>query len=105
MNNTQLKYARERLYEAKQQRERDLPYRYGYDAEQKDKLFEEGKYKVVKTDKGSYTIKWEGEEEFVVSRKQELEVLNKQYKAALDQLVLGDVDEALVLINNFVEGK
>lgn len=104
MNNTQLKYARERLYEAKQQREQNLPYHYGYNAEQRDKLFKEGKYKVIKTYNG-YTIEWEGEKEFVEARKIELEILNKQYKAALDQLVLGDVDEALVLINNFVEGK
>lgn len=101
MNNTQLKYARERLAQAKRDKEDKLPRRWGYTNEERDQLFKEGRYRVV-GNKGSYSIEWHGEGELKEAHNLERTKLEKEYRRILDELVLGDDEYALTLINKFI---
>ena len=101
MNNAQLKYARERLAEARSTKLNNTPTFYSFSTETKDKLFAEGKFQVVKK-KDSYVIEWEGEAEEKEKSVKRREEINNQYQKILDQLMLGDDEVALELINKFI---
>lgn len=102
MNNAQLKYAKERLEAAKNDKLNLVSRWWGYDAGTKARLYREGEYSVDEGKNGSYVINWVGEEEKKAELNIRREAIEKSYRAALDQLMLGDVEEALALINKFI---
>lgn len=102
MNNAQLKYAKERLEAAKNDKLNLVPRWWGYDADTKADLYQRGEYAVVEKKNGSYVLEWTGEEEKKAEFNIQREAIEKSYRAALDQLMLGDVEEALALINKFI---
>lgn len=102
MNNAQLKYARERLAQAKRDRQNALGYAHGFTADQRDALYEEGMFSVRKASAGNYVIDWLGEDEYKARRKAAWDKIDVEYQKVLDQLMLGDDAAALEMINKFI---
>lgn len=105
MNSQQLKYARERLNEIYREKQQKIgsSYSWGLSTEEKIKAYNEGNVGIDHDGQGNFKIVFEGE----VERREELkladEKLKKDYKNILDELVLGDTEVALHLINSFKE--
>jgi hypothetical protein len=101
MNQSQLKYARERLEKAFHEKQAKVGRRYGYTNEEKIKLWEEGKASIQLVN-NSLSIVFENEDEYKKEQNAKYEAVAIEYRKVLDELMLGDNAAALELINKFV---
>lgn len=117
MNQTQLKYARERANKIFKEKEVALTNKYTTPAktlttDQKLEALKAGDFKIVKSTKGSYNRMWWNDVDFgetfavidVEKRDPELAELRKKFEALTDELVLGDNETALQLLKDFELG-
>lgn len=106
MNQSQIKYAKERLYDAYHKRSRSIGsvYDAGYSYEEKKKLYKEGDYGVEYRN-GAFVVVFPGEAEKIEEVKLKHKKLKEEYSSILDNLILGDAEEALNIIKSFAEGE
>jgi hypothetical protein len=102
MNQSQIKYAKERLQRAYDDKRNKVGRCYGYTIEHKDELYKAGKYRVAKKPSGSYEIIWDGEEEYKAAKNAEYEAISVEYRKALDEPILGDDAAAFKLIKRYI---
>lgn len=107
MNNTQLKYARERanqIYTEKLSKIRKAPK--GFTLQEKIKALRKGEFTVDQELAGYHRLEnaiiFTKEPKADVEKvKREVEELDNQYNTILDELILGDNEQALLLLRAF----
>lgn len=104
MNSQQLKYAKERLEQLYRQKSDALGsvYSWGLTQEEKIRAFHDGDYGVELKNNG-FVVVFSGDEEKKEFKRKESVKLKEEYNRIMDELVLGDQEQALALINQFKE--
>lgn len=106
MNQTQIKYARQRLEKIYGEKRRAIEARYkqtGWSFEQLIDFLKAGDFTVT-GDRGywAYNIKFpDPEQPDLEAKKAEFEKLDKAFERTMDELIIGDSDLALELIKSF----
>lgn len=113
INNTQTSYIKKRIEEISKQQEAAIRHKYIWvkptiSIDEKIKLIQAGKFELRANNTNASNLDWaiifmEHEDPYIKERADAFAALNKERTRLMDNLVLGGVNEALDLLNNFAK--